>query len=179
MWVRFAVLDTICCALRRHAYRIWGIRTVRPGLALSLGLAFLASACSFAPSPVITGEVRIEVAERANDDSPIALDLVFAFSEPTFNRVLATPADDWFGKRSDYLQAYGNDVRVISWEVVPGQTVPNVALPSDLDRAQGGVFFARYLGKGQQRERLPRARAVVVRLGRDTMTVRPGDGDSR
>jgi type VI secretion system protein len=141
----------------------------------------LFSGCSFGPSPVITHEVRIEVAERANDDSPIALDLVLAFSDPTFNRVMATPAEDWFAKRGDYLQAYGNDVRVLSWEVVPGQTVQNVVLPPDFGRAQGGVFFARYFGKGQQRERLPREYAVVVRLGRDAMTLRPGTlrGDAR
>jgi type VI secretion system protein len=150
--------------------------------ALTAATVLLAGACSFTPSAVITSEVRIEVAERANDDSPIALDLVIAFSDQTFNRVLATPADDWFAKRADYLQAYGNDVRVISWEVVPGQTVPKVPLPSDLTKAQGGVFFARYLGKGQQRDRLPRAQAVVVRLGRDTMTLRAGtptEGESR
>jgi type VI secretion system protein len=136
-------------------------------------LALLVVAGCSTPT-VFTRALRITVVPQANDDSPIAVDLVLAYSDPALVRVLATPAADWFEHRNEVLATYPAEVKVLSFEVVPGQSMMQTVLPADADRAKGAVVLARYHKSSAQREIVSAIPAVLVQLGRETMTVRPG-----
>lgn len=137
---------------------------------LGLICAFLAGCGSPA---VLTREMRIEVVAQANDDSPVAVDLVVAFSDVAFARVATMPPHEWFDQRSTILAAFPNQVKVVGWELVPGQSAPARALPFDTSKAVGALVLARYHGRIVQREAVGALPFVLVTLGRDSMSVGP------
>lgn len=125
--------------------------------------------------------MRIEVAPQANDDSPVAVDLVVAYSDVALARLVAMPPSEWFEQRSTILATFPNQVKVVGWELVPGQSVPRQVLPFDTSKAVGALVLARYHGRIAQREAVGALPAVLVALGRDSMAIRldpprPGEG---
>ena len=98
--------------------------------------------------------VKVQVAALANQNSPVAVDVLFVYDRDLLNTVLQMSANDWFAKREqlarDYPQQSG--FTVWSWEWVPGQTVQPQALPLQ-PKARAGVIFARYRFSGEHRAR--------------------------
>ena len=108
-------------------------------------------------SAVIGGgiEVKVEIADNVNQNSPIALDLVVVYDESLLTQLMGMTADQWFEKRSqirrDYLRGAGFDSW--GWEWIPGQKVPVQKLPLK-PAAIGGVIFAKFTAPGVHRSRI-------------------------
>lgn len=110
--------------------------------------------------------VTIVAAADANQNSPVALDLVFV-QEATLLEVLrAMPAAKWFATRDDTQRSFPDGLRVLSLEVVPAQTV-RLTDPAQLHQPALAVFaFAAYPPPGEHRERLlPAAGGYLLQLG--------------
>lgn len=141
----------------------------RCGMLALIGLVL--AGCS-APA-VLTREMRIEVAPQANDDSPVAVDLVVAYSDVALARLATIAPSDWFDQRESLLATFPNQIKVVGWELVPGQHVPRQLLPFQTSGAVGALVLARYHGRAAQREAVGALPAVLVTLGRDSMSVHP------
>jgi type VI secretion system protein len=140
----------------------------RCGAALLLAV-LIAGGCSALRRPLL---LRVHVAPRANQDRPLAVDLV-ATSDKRLGELLAkTPAAEWFTKRAQFERDYPRQgaLEVQSWEWVPGQVVYELEIP--LRSSAKAIFlFARYANGGDHRARLEPMSVTTVTLGEQEMAV--------
>ncbi len=84
-----------------------------------LALAILALAgCSYFFAPrVELQRLTLDVAARANDDSPIAVDFVAVKDAELFKELAGLPASQWFANREQYRRDYRQQFAVwsLSW----------------------------------------------------------------
>ncbi len=118
------------------------------------------------PKPTLWKSVTVVASSDANQDSPVAVDLVFV-RDPALLEVLnATPAAKWFATRTDLQRAFPEGVSVVSLEVVPGQTLrlPHAAHIHQL--ALAVLAYAGYPPPGDHRLRLqPTPGNFLLQLG--------------
>ena len=149
-------------------------------------LALVVTACSGSPASqqpswlyrttkAVTGgqiEVKVEIADNANRNSPIAVDLVVVYDEKLMEQLMGMTAGDWFAKRAqirrDYLDGAGYDSW--GWEWIPGQRVPVQRLPLKA-AAIGGVVFAKFITPGAHRSRINPFDDVTIFLREDDFAV--------
>lgn len=81
----------------------------------------------------------------ANGGYPIAVDVVFVYDEVAWEVLPELRAGEWFATRVDQKSRYANQIDILSWELVPGQAVKDVALPPRLRAALGAVVYADYV----------------------------------
>lgn len=140
-------------------------------------MAALAGAVALAACELISPRVPLEtiaftVADKANNNAPIAVDLVMVSAGPQVDAVLAMTAQDWFQKREQFQRDYPNEIQVASWELVPGQVRP----PERVKRKENlfaAVVFASYNTPGAHRVRLGVQENPRVVLGEKTFTIVP------
>lgn len=117
-------------------------------------------------------DVRVLVAPNANENSPVAVDLIYVYDESLLERLTALSAAEWFAQREqvrrDFLPGEGADVW--SWEWVPGQKIPVQQLPLK-PAAMAGLVFADYHTPGNHRFRVDPFDDLVIRLGPQDLTV--------
>jgi type VI secretion system protein len=96
----------------------------------------------------------LQADDDANGNSAIALDLVFVRDMAVLDSLMAMPANKWFASRADLQRSFPEALTVLSYELVPGQTikVPNRAWR---DASGWGVLaYAGYATPGEHRVRL-------------------------
>jgi type VI secretion system protein len=155
---------------------------------LLIGILVLsAGACSSSPSSsqqpswlyrktrsVIGGhiDIKVDIAKNANQNSPIAVDLVVVYNEKLMEQLMGMTAAQWFAQRSqirrDYLDGAGFDSW--GWEWVPGQKVPVQRLPLK-PAAIGGVIYAKYITPGAHRNRINPFDDVTILLREEDFAV--------
>jgi type VI secretion system protein len=143
-------------------------------LALSVAAVAVLSFCG------VTGKVRsafgghvpieVTIDPRANEDSPVAVDLVVVYDAKLVDSLLKMPASEWFSKKRQYLADHGSDVEVQGWEWVPGQTIDpfKVTYRSGADHL---VLFADYHTEGDHRAAVRPPRPFRLRLGERDFSV--------
>lgn len=140
----------------------------RCALATVLLLACAASACAPAVQTRAFG-VRADAA--ANGRSPVPVDLVLVYDRTLAAELTSTTARDWFTRREQIGRDYPNGVRWLSWELVPGQSLPEHRMALSRRGAQAAFVFADYLEPGEHRLRIDPFRNASVWLGPDGMTL--------
>ncbi len=118
------------------------------------------------PKPPLWRSVTVVASSDANQDSPVAVDLVFV-RDPALLAVLhTTPAGKWFATRTDVQRAFPEGVGVVSLEVVPGQTL-RLADPARIHQLALEVLaYAAYPPPGEPRLRLqPTSGNYLLQLG--------------
>lgn len=109
---------------------------------------------------------------QANQNSPLALDLVFVRDAATLEKLLSLPASRWFASKAELQKTYPQAFEVRSWELVPQQVLrlDDKALGSP--RVAGMLVFADYLSPGEHRAQLPLSReSFMVELGERSFSV--------
>lgn len=138
------------------------------------GLSGLAGCSMLFPSgdKVKWDQLTLAAGEEANNDSPIAVDVVFVTDKTLLARIAELPASKWFAVRDDLTGTFPDAIRYQSWELVPGQ---RVVVPGDKLRGPrvAGVFvFADYPGPGAHRMRIERFDGrLVVQLGDNAFSI--------
>jgi type VI secretion system protein len=138
-------------------------------------ICFMGAGCSVLfPSgdKVKWDELTLAAGDDANNDSPVAVDVVFITDKTLLARVAELPASKWFSVRGDLAATFPDSIRYQSWELVPGQ---RLVVPGDKLRGPrvAGVFvFADYPGPGANRVRVERFNGrLVVQLGDNAFSV--------
>lgn len=88
----------------------------------------------------------VTVAPGANANSPVAVDLVLVKNSKLLKALAQVPVANWFQQRQEWELDNPKQLRVLSWEWTPGQTVDPIAL--DLDGASQALVFADYPAPG-------------------------------
>jgi type VI secretion system protein len=129
---------------------------------------------SGAPSPSFLDWKAITViaAPDANQNSPLALDLVFVRDSTTLEKLLTLPASRWFSSKQELQNTYPNAIVIRSWELVPQQILQLSEDDLGSPRVAGMLVYADYLGPGDHRIQLPLTKeSFLVELGARSFTV--------
>jgi type VI secretion system protein len=115
-------------------------------------------------------EVRAE--ETANNEYPLAMDVVYVYDDELLAKVLAMTAREWFDQRQTLMNTVDEGtLDTWSWEWTPGHDT-TVAIPLS-GSVVGAVVFVNYFSVGQHRARIDPARDARIDLGFDRFTVAP------
>jgi type VI secretion system protein len=143
-------------AVRRPAAR-WS--------AAVLAVALLAS-CATKNTPSLKFEtVSLTAIEAANDNSPVAVDLLLVRDQALIDKLLALTSDQWFQQKAQFEADYPKDLSVYGWEIVPGQTLED-KIPAT-PPAWAGIVFTSYHTAGAHRLRVfpaEKGPSVALRL---------------
>lgn len=95
-------------------------------------------------------DVTIQAAPDANGNGAVAVDVVLATRPGSAEQVAKLPAAEWFRRRAQLQRDNPDGLVVMSWELIPGQSVTAPVRPIALD----AYIFALYSSPGDHRVRL-------------------------
>ncbi len=117
--------------------------------------------------------IKVFVSQKVNQNSAIAMDLVFVFDKQLMDKLREMASKEWFEKREqikrDYLVGVGIDTLEREW--VPGQLVPDIKLKLK-PKAKGALIFAKYSMPGAHRFVVDPFRSVAIHLNEDDFEVK-------
>lgn len=117
--------------------------------------------------------MTLVAAPDVNQNSPLALDLVFVRDPAALEKLLTMPAAKWFTSKDEILRTYPNALTVKSWELVPQQVLQLSEEALGSPRVTGMVLFADYIAPGDHRAQLPLGSAAfLVDLGARSFSVK-------
>ncbi len=114
------------------------------------------------PSFLDWKDITLVAAADVNQNSPLALDLVFVNDSSALEKLLTMPAAKWFASKDELLKTYPNALTIKSWELVPQQVLHLSEEALGSPRVAGMVLFADYLTPGDHRAQLPLGRVVFL-----------------
>ncbi|MEO5930850.1 MAG: hypothetical protein ABIR47_13015 [Candidatus Kapaibacterium sp.] len=124
-----------------------------------------------------TLDIRVKVDSVANDELPLAMDVVYVYDENVLAKILQMSSKQWFDQEESRRRSSAeNDdeetgYQMWGWEWVPGQdTTVHLPLKSS---TVGAVVFVKYFKEGQHRAKLQLFKDVEMNLGYDDFTVEP------
>ncbi|MDD1001921.1 MULTISPECIES: type VI secretion protein [Pseudomonas] len=126
---------------------------MRTRLFLTLVLVTLAG-CSFFGPKVDLDSLTLDVAPKANDDTPIAVDFIAVADPDLLKQLSGISASQWFAGREQYQRDYRQLMSVWGLELVPGQFIDRQPFPLGGKKAAGLLVFASYNTPGAHRLRL-------------------------
>lgn len=98
--------------------------------------------------------VEFHVADDANDDTPIAVDIVnVSDNSALIEEIAKMTADGWFARKEQLRRDFRDDLDVASWELVPGTFRRREQLEKPTV-THAAFLFARYNTPGAHRYRL-------------------------
>ena len=133
--------------------------------ALALGGCAAAVAIgSKASSTVDADRVDVCADPRANDNSPVQVDIVIVFDSALAKKVVELPASDWFAKRDQFEKDFGDAMAVTSLEVVPGGKLTRKIGLMERYRAYAGLVFVGLPTPGDHRIRFDKLKRLRVSI---------------
>ncbi|MDQ1558714.1 MAG: type secretion system protein [Pyrinomonadaceae bacterium] len=136
-------------------------------------VALLLPACRIPlrPSPKLT--ITVDVSPQANNNNPVAVDLILVKDKKLFKEMMKVTAAEWFEKREQFRLDYPKETGLSagSWEWVPGQKVVIEPLPLKFKSA-GGLVFANYFTPGAHRAVIKPGKPFQLTLGPEDLTVK-------
>jgi type VI secretion system protein len=118
--------------------------------------------------------MKVDVSPQANNNNPVALDLVLVKDKKLLKELMKISASEWFEKRKQYRLDYPKELGLSagSWEWVPGQVVTVDPLPIKY-KVNGGLVFANYFNPGTHRAVINPKKPFVIKLGAEGIMVVP------
>ena len=159
--------------------KIWECRRAFPRAAAlwpcaaAVAIVVLLSSCSMGRKvrSAFGGQLPIDVtiAETANDNSPIAVDLLLIYDDKLVDKLVEMPASEWFSKRQQFIADHPKVV-LQSWEWVPGQDIESFKVRYG-SGARNVVLFADYRTEGPHRRVIGSPKPFRIVLGERDLTV--------
>jgi len=136
-------------------------------------LILLNSGCSFWQSRVELKAVVIETVPEANDNAPVAVDIVAISDSALLPAIQALTATQWFNAKSQLLRDAPDGLRIWSLELVPGSRFVADDNPLQGVPAKAILLFARYRSEGEHRLRLDNTDSLHLLLMTDEAVLAP------
>jgi type VI secretion system protein len=165
----------------RHATTGYYLRLTKLVIVPSLLFSQLITGCS-AISGLVTNltpsnslqplqRIALNADKFLNHGSPVAVDLVLVLDQKPLSGLVTLRASEWFSNRQDYMRQYPNQIRVTSWEIVPGQIIPPLNVSGDQEKLIGVFIFADYPGERSFRADASKRTTVRVNLSKDDFSI--------
>lgn len=116
--------------------------------------------------------IQVNVADGANENYPIAMDLVMVTDKKVVPEIAKLSAKDWFERRMQIQRDFQGKVSVASWEWVPGQHVGPISIEVN-PQTRVAYVFANYINAGGHRAVVDVKAPVVVNLGPQDFSLQP------
>jgi type VI secretion system protein len=119
-----------------------------------------------------SGKLSLEVtiSPAANQNSPVAVDVLFIKDKAFLKTIQGMPASEWFSKKAQWQPRTPKAFELKQWEWVPGQQVQAIAMPVGSD-VKGVVMFARYSTPGPHIALMPSRGRVCVSLNEQDFSI--------
>lgn len=157
--------------------------SLRRSLLLAAGGILVLLLCTACPKvkvpkkiPGTSGEskldVKVHVSPGANNNNPVAVDLVLVSDKKLLQELMKMSAGEWFEKRHQVKLDYPKETGLEAgrWEWVPGQQV-KVDRVTVKYEVVGGVVFANYFNAGIHRAPIDPRKGILITLGEDNLCV--------
>lgn len=108
--------------------------------------------------------IQVSIAPDANEDSPLAVELIVVYEDKLIDKLMEKTARDWFVGREQFLRDYDDGVDSWKWEWIPGQEVRPIEVTYGIG-AKRVVLFADYLTPGEHRATIDPQRPFRLILG--------------
>ena len=122
--------------------------------------------------------LQVDVANKANQNQPIAVDVLVIYDDKIYEKLLELTAKEWFTKKDQIKNDLPDDesggLDIWEWEWVPGQVVLIQTLPiRNILKAQtpGALIFAEYSHPGEHRARIDPNSDVRLALNEKSFSV--------
>lgn len=114
----------------------------------------------------------VTVAPDANQNSPLAVDLVLVRDSNLLKTLAKVQVSDWFRDRGTWEMDNPKHLQVMSWEWAPGQRV--APIPLDLPGGlKGGLLFVSYPTPGAKPVPVDPSHGIVLDLLTSNFAARP------
>lgn len=144
------------------------------GLLLLACLPLGLTGCSWFGPRVAVDRITLDVAPKANNDAPIAVDFVAVKDPDLLKQLSGMSARQWFDQREQLQRDYREQLLVWGLELVPGQFLDNHLFPLGGQKAQGLLVFADYANPGPHRIRLFEQNSAWLKFDNRDMTLLKG-----
>lgn len=114
----------------------------------------------------------VTIAPDANQNSPVAVDLVLVTNDKLLKLLQKLPVADWFQHRAEWELDNPKTLVVRSWQWIPGQTVAPIPLPLP-GGVRGALVFANYNAPGALPVLVNPGPGLVLNLLTDGIGVHP------
>ncbi len=117
-------------------------------------------------------DVKVHVSAAANNNNPVAVDLVLVSDKKLLQELMKMSASEWFEKRHQVALDYPKETSLSAnrWEWVPGQQVKLDRLTVKYEIV-GGVVFANYFNAGTHRAPIDPRKGILITLGDEDLCV--------
>ena len=117
-------------------------------------------------------DVKVSVSPAANNNNPVAVDLVLVSDKKLLQELMKMSASEWFEKRHQFALDYPKESGLSAgrWEWVPGQQVQLDRVTVKLETV-GGVVFANYFNAGTHRALIDPRKSFRITLGEEDLCV--------
>ena len=112
--------------------------------------------------------IQVSIAADANENSPLAVELVVVYEKKLVDKLLEKKARDWFANREQFLRDYADDVDSWKWEWIPGQEVQPLEVTYGVG-AKRVILFADYLTPGEHRANIDPQQPFRLVLGQSEL----------
>lgn len=136
----------------------------------------LMSGCSLWQSRVDITSVVIDVAQDANDNAPVAVDIVAISGPILIAQIQSLSAEQWFNAKPQFLRDAPNALHIWSLELVPGSRFVSETNPLKGLSADAILLFARYRSEGEHRLRLDETTSLHLLLMTNDIALAPEQG---
>jgi|SRR5688500_6483715 len=111
-------------------------------------------------------DVKVHVSSDANNNNPVAVDLVLVSDKKLLQELMKMSASEWFEKRHQVALDYPKETSLGAgrWEWVPGQQVKVDRVTVKFE-VVGGVVFANYFNAGPHRAPIDPRKGILITLG--------------
>lgn len=121
---------------------------------------------SVAPKPPLKiRSVTLVMDEAANDNWPVAVEMVRVRDANLIKELLAIDSKEWFAKESEAFRAANPNAYFDKWEVVPGTAI-EFAKVKRMSGRVGGVLFCDLVGS-KPAMRINKNGRVFIKIGPD------------
>jgi type VI secretion system protein len=158
-----------------YGIRQWSSRYFRilfQGICISLLLGTVG--CGTGSRSLFGGDVavRLDADPKINQNSPVPVELVVVYDKDLLAKLAGMTAREWFQNREQIHKDHPGDDELVamSWEIVPGQSLPPQTL-SFSSGARGGLVFADYFADGAHRARVDPHQDIKIHLQADDVAV--------
>lgn len=141
-----------------------------------LFLITIISGCSLWQSRMDISSVVIDVAPDANDNAPVAVDMVAINDPALIPSIQSLSASQWFNAKSQIVRDAPDALHIWSLELVPGSHFVTEDNPLKGKPAEAILLFARYRSDGDHRLRLDKTTSLHLLLMTDDIALAPEQG---
>ncbi len=114
--------------------------------------------------------IPVTISADANEDSPLAVELIVTYDDKVLDELLKMPARKWFEGREQFLRDHPEKIDSWKWEWTPGQPVADLEVAYGIG-ARRVVVFADYLLPGDHRATADPQQKIRIVLGESELAV--------